>query len=224
MTILNVFVYGEGAHALIGVDTTGTSTEMRVATSKMMPLVHIPAVIAMRGTVGFLQLVTLTAATSSVDFDGMLEQMPTILAGSFQGLVEFQKRGGIDKASPIESQMIAAVGWSEREQKILLREWTQETAGKGFIAGDVLPYLVAPWDQEIDHLTRVTTHQDMARLARAQLQLMKDRARHLATGGKLIVARISRGNLGIQHVCDLDIAPQVRLLDVQLSCVSSVAL
>jgi hypothetical protein len=214
MTILNVVFDRRSQSALVGVDTLGAAHDgSHYHCAKLMPFVHIPAVVALRGNSAFLSIVTCTITwTLWRDLDDLLELMPRYLADGYKQLIVVQQAGHIPASLALEEQTIVVVGWSERQQKIIARKWTQKTAAEGFIADDAAPYHIAPYDASIDYVTNnVRTPADMERLARAQVALLNERFPGSGTGGKLVVARLERGSLSIRHQCDLD-APVMRAL------------
>lgn len=212
MTILNVVLDSRSQSALVGVDTLGAAHDgSRYQCAKLIPLVHVPAVVALRGNSAFLSIVICTITwTLWRDLDDLLELMPRYLSEGYQQLITVQQAGHIPASLALEEQTVVVVGWSARHEKIIAREWTQKTAAEGFIADDAAPYHIAPYDASIEHVTNnVRTPADMEKLARAQGALLNERFPGSGTGGKLIVARLERGSLSIRHQCDLD-APAVR--------------
>lgn len=95
------------------------------------------------------------------------------------------------------------VAWSPRAGRIVGVERTQDTPEHGFVADDINPHFIAPWDACLKPLPDPTMPEAMARLVVAQTKLMHEKAPGAAAGGKSILAEMTRDPMQIRPVCDL---------------------
>lgn len=208
MTILNCWITPE--RALIGTDTEmavpcGAAPEgKRAQCTKLLPLVHLNAVLACRGEAIFFKAVFDAINLSGGDdldavFDAMAGALPGLLSATRDGL----RMGGVTHATIPDSQTIVLVGWSPRAGRIVGVEWTQETSARGFVADDINPHYIAPWNRSIEPFADPTTPETMMQLARKQVRLMRERAPGAAAGGKLILAELTRDAMTIGSAGEL---------------------
>lgn len=209
MSILNIRLRGD--YALIAVDTGAVMPDgSLLELSKLAPLIHIPAVIGYRGTSPFMPLVFMRCVMKAGrDLENLLDDVPTILPAAFEQLLAWEAQGLPQHSdAPIDKQMIALVGWSRKQEKMIGRIWEQADRAAGFIATDITTVHIGPWHQSIAHLDEPFVAADMERLARAQVQLMRDKTPALVTGGRLFVASLDRkGTISIRPQCNLDDQP-----------------
>lgn len=202
MSILDVWITPESA--LVGVDTETFAPDGTAASiSKMIPLPHMNAVLACRGHVLFFQAIFGACHASGGNFDALLDKMPELLRGAFSMAMESAPLLGMEDTSPLDNQTIVLVGWSLRQGRMIGREYVQESREIGFMVDGITPYHLAPWDQSLSRLPDPKTPADMGELAKAQTQLLHDKAPGAAAGGRFLIAEISRQGMKIEGVCDL---------------------
>lgn len=198
MSILNVWI--EPEVALVGVDTAtsligndGTMLEY----SKMFPIVHANTVVAGRGNSIFLSTL-FVMCNGRGDFDSLVEEMPLLLQLAFDQIKDLPL---LAPPEGIDRQMIVLVGWSSKLGRVAGRDFIQEDRARGFVAGEITPHHLAPWDESFAVLPDPKTAQDMLTLYRAQVSFMRENAPQAAAGGRLIVARIARQGMTIAPAC-----------------------
>lgn len=197
MTILNVWV--ERERALMAVDTEIVMPwGQRHQCAKMIPLIHLNAMIAARGhLVFFAYLFKALHCEALSDFDALLDRMPRMLPLADEDARKAVRQLGVTDTGFLDNQTIVACGWSAKAGRMFAREWSQDDLARGFISEHVEPFFVSPWDPSIDHIPDPTTHAAMAVLAQAQCKLMREKAPDAAAGGKLIVAEINQRGMQI---------------------------
>jgi hypothetical protein len=196
VSILNVWV--ERQRALVCVDTQGVGNDgTRGDVTKLAVLPHINAVLACRGHLAFLSTCWMMMAMSSRGFDELVEAMSTILPLAFQNVVQTAGALGVDPAT-LDRQTLVFVGWSPRAQRMIGREWMQETAAQGFVADDIDPHHIAPWHESMPN-EDPNNAERMQRLAAAQVRSIRENAPHEAAGGRLIVAELTRHATVMRH-------------------------
>lgn len=201
MSILNVWI--EPEVALVGVDTAtsliGDDGAM-LEYSKMFPIVHANTVVAGRGNSIFLSTL-FVMCNGRGDFDSLVEIMPSLLQQAFDQIKNFPL---LAPPEGIDRQMIVVVGWSAKLGRMAGRDYIQEDRAQGFVTSEIAPHHLAPWDNSFAELPDPQTAGDMANLARAQTRFMHENAPQAASGGRLIVARISQLGMTILPTCKLD--------------------
>lgn len=185
--------------AIVAVDTDGISQAgERKPMSKMLPIPHLPAVMGFRGQGMFaanvLQWCTCGGFAS---FDELVAALPGILAGVDLSLPEHLKvsvqGGGVGNE-------VIAVGWSHAQGRMLGHVFSEGEDLPGFFGRERGAY-IAPWDE--DSMAGIPkTAKAVERIARAQVRWMQ--AKIGLGGGKLIVCRVTKGSLTMNHVALLE--------------------
>lgn len=221
MSILNTWVSDDRKRALIGVDTevaflgpdpggrfaaaTGVQVGDRHASSKVFILPHAGAVMAGRGTLGFMQLVFMIAMGRPLrDFDELRKRMQSILCDARMAL-RVQAEAGHALAGSAGAQEIVIIGWSSQHGQVeavlheLRRNGTSEVS-------EIDCERVCPWVDAQGEPEEPCSVEAMTRLARAQATFVRANpppgmsAAHVAIGGDTIVVEIRKGGMTIVNV------------------------
>lgn len=202
MSILNVWI--EPDAALVGVDTaTGMTREdgTPLEFSKMFPIVHANTIVAGRGHSLFLSSL-FVMCNGRGDFDSLVEEMPLLLQLAFDQIKDLPL---LAPPEGIDRQMIVVVGWSAKLGRMAGRDYIQEDRARGFVASEITPHHLAPWDDSFAGLPDPKTPADMANLASEQVRMMREKAPDAAAGGRFIVAEITQRGMQIWRGVDLEI-------------------
>lgn len=195
MTILNILV--EHQRALVGVDTEAiTADGTRFQVSKLLPVVHLNAVLTGRGAaVVQLGLWAWICATRH-DLDTVADEAAAFLNMAFKSTEP-------QPSEPPVQQAIALVGWSPRQSRIIGRVFTREDLATGFVARDIAQYYWAPLDPSFGEMSYFHDMGGLENLARAQERLITEKEPAAAAGGRLICAKITRCSVEIYGPLDV---------------------
>lgn len=205
MSILNVWM--ERDCALIGtdsecMDSSGTIDQV----SKILPLVHIHAVISGVGQHLFFNQLWAGCHCVGGDFDGLIEKLPKILPVVYGSMLQAAKAYGIVFRGDYEKQTAVICGWSEQYQRMRCYSYTQLTEASGFSATEILPEhgWLQPAHPRQSTLPSPCTPEAMKRHACEQVSFIKRSGSGVHAGGKFILARIERDRLTIDSICNLN--------------------
>lgn len=182
----------------------------------MIPMVHLNAVLAIRGNWMFLQALHFSCASFSIGFDELLEKMPSLLPGALrsthEGLTSISERStevgvALERLRPLGKQTALLAGWSVDRCRMIVRTYTLDDPGGEFVSEDWDTNYLAPWDSSLPEIPLPPDPQQIGRLANAQIQLLRSKAPGAAGGGLLICATIGRYGMTISPICGL---PAVR--------------
>lgn len=203
MSIMNVWL--ERSHALVGVDTAAKSLEGQTGQmSKLVPLVHLNAVIAFRGCALFAAGVFATLlALGPKTADVLFECLPQIFPHALDQVRRAVQSGGLAAGGAAEMQEIALVAWSGASSCMKGRVWTKRTAEGEFVQTDIGKEYICVWDPSLESYPEPSSAARMANLARAQCRLIWEKEPEVAAGGEFIVAQLSRSGLAIGPRFDL---------------------
>lgn len=189
MSLLNVWV--TPSDVLVGVDTDGTAPGgSRIVTSKLLPIPHLPAVLALRGQAALLAGLFLRSL-SFASYDDLVDEMPALLA---------------EVGGSLPSELIAADGVAGQGHEVLVAGYSprrERMHGRMFIdregrkaERDVEDYFLSPWDKA----WRVAPHRDnVQKIAAQQVEWMRNSFANAACGGALILCRVMQGGLVVSH-------------------------
>lgn len=196
MSLLNAWV--TPTEAIVAVDTDGAAGDgSRYPASKLMPIPHLNAVIALRGQCALIGFLTLRAMSSGFHaFDDLDDEMPSILEG-------------MDGAMPpdlivptgLSGVELVTVGWSQRRRAMLGRQYVKRGDDLEYARRD-LGIHVSPWNQTMQGTK--TTAGAVLPLAKAQVRWMREAFPNAACGGNLLVARVSRNRVDIRIEASLE--------------------
>lgn len=185
MSILNVWLFRD--RALVGVDTDAVSSEgQHYEVSKMLPIPHINAVLACRGSLALLGCVFVQLMISDTgDFDVLADRLPAATQQAFDGPLR-------DLPPELHSagDVIVLVGWSPRLRRMRTLEVSREPGAAVFTLEETEQHYIAPWDPSIEGAPDPANLQSMMALAEAQVGLIRRTYPNGAAGGRLIMAVI----------------------------------
>lgn len=208
MSILNAWV--ERHRALIGVDTEAArGTERGIERSqvaKMVPLVHLNAVIAGRGAIEFMSSLANHCQLSGASFDQLLSMFSQSLAEMESQVHQAVARGfeavtGRQLPAFPEHQEIVLVGWSRGSQRFEGRAWTRTI--EGYVANDIAPDHIGVWDESLAKFPQPSSPLSMKRLASAQVELLRTHEPGVGAGGDFIVAELEPERMMIHNLGQL---------------------
>lgn len=197
MSLICAFVTPQAV--TVAVDTAVIASDGSMSsTSKMVPLVHYPAVIAYRGCALFLEMIFSGCHAIGGTFDDLLEAMPKLLVEVTPQFRRLAQQLGTTDERLLGTHNVILAGWSERQGRMICRAYAQDSADEGFGVDDIQNMYGAPWDSSL-----IALAPDVMRFASAQVRLMHAKAPEATVGGRLIVARITKDGLSVQHAGDL---------------------
>jgi hypothetical protein len=189
MSILNVSV--SPALARVAVDTRCIALDGRRGEgSKLVPLVHLNAVFAMRGPLDFLGNVYCCCSTHPANLDQLLEAMPDAL----QHCYERQFAGAAeDTFSPIQ---FVVAGWSIKQQRMVAMDYLLDTLGGTFsLRKQIDPWTLAPGERGTAPTKSDLASADLVEIATAQTRHALAANPSEGIGGRLLIAEITRDAL-----------------------------
>lgn len=191
MSLLDAWV--SDFDALVAVDTDGARIDgSRFPASKLLPMPHLNAVLAIRGQAAFLQILFLRCIGSGFDgFDQMADALPIMIEEAHENLLAYDQLIARDCRFGHE---LVAVGWSHRRERMLGRQFTAGEDGK-FIERD-LGMHIAPWHSSIPRIEPVRKNVD--RIATAQVDWMQNTFPDAACGGQLLTAHVKRDGIDLR--------------------------
>jgi len=197
MTVANVLLL-DNERALVCSDSEVRAADgLRQATSKLFPIVHMPAIICGRG-VAVLMAAIHGGAVLTADFDALLDAGAELVSISLEQVIACSGAG----LGSLGGQCVVMVGWSARERRMVLAEFNQRA---GEIAFDESrpAYHVAPWANSLElRWQGARTVDGMVKLAEAQVRLLRREAPEAAAGGPLVIALLERENIAIRRLDD----------------------
>lgn len=205
MSLVNVFV--NPARAVICADTeAGPDGGPYGEVSKLVPLPHMNAVIAARGSVLLLAGVVTAAVAMGGSFDELAQQMPYILklaSDKAVGHAENLAPAGTLSSEEAGCGDVALVGFSPSRGRVVAHHFIRATLSSEPVANTNIVQFVAPsWpdvDLGLDALRADPSREGMKALALAQVRLCRDREKPgMAAGGRLIYAEVSRDGIRVE--------------------------
>lgn len=209
MSIVNAFVSPEWG--VVCADTeAGPDGGPYIEVSKLVPLPHMSAVIAFRGSMLFLAGAVNGVFSLGCGFDELVRQMPDLLQLSSENAIKMLPKVGLaEKLTSEEAGCGEAilVGFSPAAGRIAGHHFRRVTLDGGFVTTKNVSYFSAPaWDDvdlELPSVRGDPGKEGMKALALAQLKLVRER--HTpgeATGGRLIRAEVRRDTMTIETIMD----------------------
>ena len=189
MSLLNAWV--TPSDVLVCVDTDGAAPGgSRIVTSKLLPIPHLAAAIALRGQAALLAGLLLRSLSFS-SYDDLVDEMPALL---------------VEVAGSLPSELIAADGVAGQGHEVLVAGYSprrERMHGRMFIdrdgrqaERDVEDYFLSPWDKA----WRVPPRRDnVQQIAAKQVEWMRSSFANAACGGSLIMCRLMQGGLVVSH-------------------------
>lgn len=203
MSLMNVWI--EPDRATVAVDTTGISSiHGKVSLSKLVPLVHMNAVIAGRGNGGLIGVLYSGVCRMPITFDDMAAHMPKFLADT---LIEYERAARLagyepDQVSTVDQ--VAFVGWSESEDRMVGWLYLRGVGERTFTQRRIRPWVVMPGEPFTALPDTPKSHADHLRIGRQQTRWHRSALPGRAIGGDMIVAELDKVSMAITNAGDLD--------------------
>lgn len=191
MSLLNAFVSKDSA--IVAVDTDAAREDGRFATSKLLPIPHLCAVLASRGQLAVLQFVFIrTCGTGFSSFDNLLDSMDELLDDIAQTM---PRELVVALPGTRNADLLALVGFSERQGRMVGTQWIRRDGGP--YEPSEFTKLVAPWHPSLPQVPM--TAENIERIAWLQIGLMESEHPGGAFGGRLITAAVTRSSVAVSH-------------------------
>lgn len=222
MTICNAVLFGD--RVLIAVDTACDYPEAVPAAlrcggsesvTKLFPLAGTNVLLAGRGQATLIPIVAMYAAfaatTGPMGFDELAEALPDIIPQATLATRQQMQLADVPPAlvdGLAEKFEVTAAGWSVRAGCMAVAQFWNYADGRGLQRFDLSaawPAAIAPrFDHEDWELNPPRDAGGMFRLAMAQLVEGRTKGLPPGTGGRLIVAELSRHSLKIADMGSLE--------------------
>ena len=187
MTTLNVLAYPDRVHILVdslGLSNLGAGSPY--ATSKFAPLVHLNAVIAMRGTLRVLPIVWAAANEVAGDFDAVAAALPRILddiSSQFGGT---------------SSAQVVFAGWSPNRGRMIALRFEASPDGSYQMPREIHSLLLLSGDVYAGVVPTIDTLPQLINSARLQIKHELEANPGGPFGGRLIMAEIRQDSTVIR--------------------------
>jgi hypothetical protein len=210
MSIINAFIRPDCG--IVCADTeAGPDGGPYSNVSKLVPLPHLNAVVAFRGSLAFAAAAISGLFCLTCDFDELAAQMPALLKAAAEHAVAMIPRYAPELSSQADRERVGTgeaviVGFSPSRSRIVGYGFRRNTLAEDFAGGET-NYLVAPgWhdvDFDVQNLKLTADKESMKKLALTQLRLVRERElAGVAAGGRLIYAEVRCGAMIIETVMD----------------------
>jgi hypothetical protein len=207
LTIINAFIAHD--HALVGVDSECRGDDGKIhPVAKMLPIVHMNAVLAVAGNLLYANKLMSTIHLLSADFDELLADMPKLLRAALAMTKTQGDLSGVKFQKDPAGETVVVAGFSPKAGRVIGRYWHD------FREREINPCIVHPsFDNldpalfaRLDALPRPDSMQAMARMAQEQAAIYRENRERMPrfhAGGQFIIAGITPGGLAITPVCEL---------------------
>jgi hypothetical protein len=200
MSLLQVAVGPSRTWARIAVDTILSDAPRHV--SKLHALPHLRAIVGARG-VHLMCCAVASAANMGLTLDELLSGMPTILAEQAKQLAPVLRDSGVPSHWVGREPNVALIGW--RPEGLVARVWNGFHDPRFAIHDVPAGSAYASPCYALDDPMHCQTIEDMERVAREQVKYAKElNDPDIAIGGSLLVATVTRSEIRIETVCNLD--------------------
>lgn len=210
MSIVNAFVTPECG--VVCADTeAGPDGGPYIEVSKLVPLPHMSAVVAFRGSMLFLAGAVTGLFSLACDFDELAQHMPDLLQRSSDHAIEMLPRVGLAEKMTSEQAGCGEamlIGFSPVAGRIVGHLFRRITLDDGFVTHSHARYLSSPaWsdvDFDLPAISANVTRENMKALALEQSRLARarDTAGVATGGGRLIYAEVRRDCMTIETIMD----------------------
>ena len=189
MSLLNAWIAPQ--EAVVVTDAIGVAADgSPLPASKLLPIPHLGAVVGIRGQLALLTWLTVRANSAGFGaLDDLLDAMPGMLAEA--GAAIGDNLNVLAGSAP--GYEIIVAGWSDRQGRMIGRQFVKRGDMTASIERDV-DHHVSPWHPSMDGLP--LDPGGLEQLARGQVIFMRGLGAHC--GGKLTIARLTRGELNLQ--------------------------
>lgn len=206
MSLLNIYVHPSSpSYALVGVDTEGLDVQSgkRYQVGKMLPIVHLNAVLAVRGAAYVLGPIANALLLAPAPFDELLERAGEVFQSAVVAIDDYFAKQGWPSL-PDSDQEIALVGWSTSRRRFVGRVWQSETRDRRFDPIDFdSAYIIGGADEQLRSIKTPTNPIAMGELAKVQCRRVRELEPGVAVGGRFIVAWLREDHMKIETVCNL---------------------
>ncbi len=187
MSLLNAWIAPDAA--VIATDSIGMAADgSPLHASKLVVVPHLNAVIAIRGQLALLTWLAVRANSAGfATFDDLLDAMPGMLAEA--GAAIGDRLSVLAGSAPGYEVVIA--GPSDRQGRMIGRQFVSRGGEQTVRDTD---FHVSPWHPSMEGLP--TAPHGIEQLARGQVIFMRGLGAHC--GGKLTIARLTRGAMTLQ--------------------------
>lgn len=210
MSIINAFI--RPGCGIVCADTeAGADGGLYFSAGKLVPLPHLNAVAAFRGSLIFAASAVSGLLCVPCDFDELAGQMPALLKGAADHAVAMIPRYAPELSSQADQERIGSgeavlVGFSPARSRIVGYGFKRNSLAEDFTGGETSFYIAPSWrdvDFDVQNLKLTADKESMKELALKQLHLVRERERAGATaGGRLIYAEVRRDSMTIETVMD----------------------
>lgn len=199
MTILNIHVAAD--HVLFGVDShLPAPAGARYFTTKVFPLLHIPAVMGASGTLALAGSVYASLLGYPGGFEDLVDVLPDVVDRCTSAALD----GFPDSAVDLCRALYALAGWSERAGAMRGFYWEKDGERSPIRRTEMRPELVVPWDNEIADAPSPSDSEAMRRLALAQHALLGRKCGATVAGaGPFYLGVLDRDAVRIGKLLDL---------------------
>lgn len=204
MSIVNAFIRPDVA--IVGVDTDGLLPDgTMVSGLKMILLPHMSAAIAFRGMDLTFHCSTVPIYAFHGDFDGLAEQMETIVQQSVMLASQNAHQCG---RTPDDAALanFVLVGYSAKAGRMVGHVFMSAPGDQGVQISRDVPQAISPfWGQEdIARLKIVADKDGMKALALDQCRLVRERGpKDFPAGGRFLIAEIRKGSISVEDAGSL---------------------
>lgn len=193
MSLINAVHMGD--HALISADTEAVFSDgSRGNVSKLLTIPHVNAVIAVRGSLAFLQKAHAEFCTMPT-FDQMAERAELVMSYALaqQGSTEH-----LDKYAHGAEMVLA--GYSQKAGRVVIHLIRCEGIGKDTEAHLDIANAILPGDLGISLEGITAGREGLIELTSRQVKAIREHAPDAAAGGNLIVAEVHQGRVAVETV------------------------
>lgn len=193
MSLINAVHMGD--HALISADTEAVFSDgSRGNVSKLLTIPHVNAVIAVRGSLAFLQKAHAEFCTMPT-FDQMAERAELVMSYALaqQGSTE-----QLDKYAHGAEMVLA--GYSQKAGRVVIHLIRCEGIGKDTEAHLDVNNAVLPGDMGISLEGITASREGLTELTRRQVKAIREHAPDAAAGGNLLIAEVRPRSMAIEHM------------------------
>ena len=190
MSLLNAWIAPDAA--IVVTDSIGMAADgSPLHASKLVVVPHLNAVIAARGQLALLTWLSVRANSAGFGaLDDLLDAMPGMLAEA--GAAIGDNLNVLAGSAP--GYEIIVAGWSDRQGRMIGRQFVKRGDMTASIVRDVDRH-ISPWHASMEGLP--IEPGGLEQLARGQALFMRT-AFDAHCGGKLTIARLTRGELNLQ--------------------------
>lgn len=193
MSLINALNMGD--HALISADSEAVFSDgSRGQVSKLLTIPHLNAVIAVRGSLAFLQKAHAEFCTMPT-FDQMAERAELVMSYALaqQGSTE-----QLDKYTHGAEMVLA--GYSQKAGRVVIHLIRCEGIGKDTEAHLDIANAILPGNLGISLEGITASREGLIDLTSRQVKAIREHAPDAAAGGNLIVAEVHQGRVAVETV------------------------